>query len=124
MDKANRASGLFWFIFSVFISYHSYKLGLGILRQPGPGFLFFWTGIVVAILSLTVIVRSFRKRAADESKESVFARWNVTKIALVLLSLFLYALLMEPLGFLIVTLLLFLFLLGPLRKRGGRLWSP
>lgn len=117
MDKADRASGLFWLIFSVFISYQSYKLGLGILRQPGPGFLFFWTGIVVAILSLTVIVRSFRKRSPDKAKESVFARWNVTKIALVLLSLFLYAFLMERLGFLIVTLLLFLFLLGAIEKK-------
>ncbi len=117
MDKADRASGLFWLIFSVFISYQSYKLGLGTLHQPGPGFLFFWTGIVVAILSLTVVVRSFRKRSPDEAKESVFAGWNVTKIVLVLLSLLLYGLLMERLGFLIVTLLLFVFLLGVIEKK-------
>jgi putative tricarboxylic transport membrane protein len=117
MEKADRASGLFWLVFSLFVSYESYELGLGTLHQPGPGFLFFWTGIVTAILSLTVIVRSFRKRSPDKANGSVFARWNVTKIVLVLLSLFLYGLLMERLGFLIVTLLLFLFLLGIIEKK-------
>jgi putative tricarboxylic transport membrane protein len=117
MDKTDRVSGLFWLIFSVFVSYESYRLGLGTLHQPGPGFLFFWTGIVVAILSLTVFVRSFRKRSLDEAKESIPIKWNVTKIILVLISLFLYVLLMERLGFLVVTLLFFILLLGVIEKK-------
>jgi len=67
MDKADRASGLFWLVFSLFVSYQSYKLGLGILHQPGPGFLFFWTGVVTAILSLIIIVMSLRNRPAEEN---------------------------------------------------------
>ena len=119
MGKADRISGSFWFIFSVFISYESYKLGLGGLRHPGPGFFFFWTGIVTAILSLVVIVRSFKKRPGEgeEANPSIFGTWNRTKLVLVLASLFLYALLMEWLGFLIVTLLLFIFLLGAIEKK-------
>ena len=118
MSKADRASGLFWLFFSLFISYESYKLGLGMLRQPGPGFLFFWTGIVTAILSLTVILRSFRKSSPSAAQAPFFKTRNVTKIAFVLLSLFVYALLMEWTGFLIVTLILFLFLLGVVEKKG------
>jgi len=117
MGKADRISGFFWFIFSVFISYESYKLGLGALRQPGPGFFFFWTGIVTAILSVTIILRSFRKPSPDEAKESILGKWNVTKLVLVVISLFLYAVLIEWLGFLIVTLLLFIFLLGVIEKK-------
>ncbi len=117
MDKADRLSGSFWMIFSLFISYHAYKLGLGTLHQPGPGFLFFWTGIVVAILSIVVILRSFRVLSPDEAKESIFGKWKVGKVVLVLVSLFLYAVVMEWLGFLIVTLLLFLFLLGVIEKK-------
>jgi putative tricarboxylic transport membrane protein len=120
MNKADRASGLFWFIFSMFISYESHKLGLGTLHQPGPGFLFFWTGIVTAILSLTIIVMSLKKRSPGEAEESGFESWKVTKIVPVLISLFLYALLMERIGFLIVTLLLFIFLLGVIEKKGWR----
>jgi putative tricarboxylic transport membrane protein len=117
MDKADRPSGLFWLIFSVFASYESYKLGLGTLHQPGPGFLFFWTGIVTTILSLTVILRSFGKRPAGKPDESISGMRKVTKIVLVLLSLFLYAALMEWMGFLVVTLLLFIFLLGVIEKK-------
>jgi hypothetical protein len=117
MGKADRISGSFWFIFSVFISYESYKLGLGVLRHPGPGFFFFWTGIVTAILSLTVILRSFQKGVGVGTTESIFGNWHLQKIVLVLHSLFLYALLMERLGFLIVTLLLFIFLLGVIEKK-------
>ena len=117
MGKVDRISGLFWLVFSVFGSYHSWKLGLGSLHQPGPGFLFFWTGLLVALLSISVILRTFGKRSPGEMKESVSGKWKVAKIAFVLISLFLYALFMERLGFVVVTLLLFLFLLGVVEKK-------
>jgi len=117
MGKADRISGLFWLLFSIFGSYHSYKLGLGTLYAPGPGFLFFWTGIVIGLLSLTVILASFRKLSDSKVKETIFGKGNVTKVPFVLVSLFLYCLLMERLGFLIVTLLLFLYLLGVIEKK-------
>ena len=119
-DKADIAGGFFWLIFSVFVSYESYKLGLGTLHQPGPGFLFFWTGVIVGILSVTIMIRSFRKGPPDHAKEDSFGKWNVKKIILVLASLLLYTLLMEPVGFLLVTLLLFLFLLGIVEKKSWR----
>jgi putative tricarboxylic transport membrane protein len=99
------------------VSYESYKLGLGTLHQPGPGSLFFWTGIVTAILSLIVVLMSFKKPSPEEAKEPIFGKGNVAKIVLVLISLFLYAFLMEWLGFLIVTLLFFIFLLGVIEKK-------
>jgi putative tricarboxylic transport membrane protein len=117
MEKADRASGLFWFLFSLFITYQSYKLGLGTLHQPGPGFLFFWTGIVTAILSIIIIMMSLRNRPPEETAGLDFGRWKVAKIVPVLISLFLYVFLMEWLGFLIVTLLLFIFLLGVIEKK-------
>ena len=118
MGKADRISGLFWLIFSLFFSYSAYHLGMGSLRQPGPGFFFFWAGVVVALLALSVIVKSFRKKAPDGEKGSIFGKSNVGKVCFVVISLFLYALLMERLGFPIVTLLLFLFLLGVIEKKG------
>ena len=116
-DKVDRVGGSFWLIFSAFVSFQSYKLGLGTLRQPGPGFLFFWTGIAIAILSLILIAMSLGKRPLEEVPQPTFGTRNVTKIVLVLISLFLYALFMEQLGFLIVTLLFFIFLLGVIEKK-------
>jgi putative tricarboxylic transport membrane protein len=120
MGKADRISGAFWFLFSLFISYESRKLGLGTLHQPGPGFFFFWTGIVIAILSLTVFLASLKRKSKIESKESIWVRSNITKLLFVTGSLFFYALLIESLGFLIVTLLLFVFLFGVIERK--KLW--
>jgi putative tricarboxylic transport membrane protein len=117
MGKSDRVSGSFWFLFCLFIIYQSYKLGLGSLYEPGPGFLFFWAGIVVAILALIVVLKSFGAQPAEEVKEAPTGRRTVTKVILVLVSLFVYALLMERLGFFIVTFLLFIFLLGVIEKK-------
>ena len=117
MSKSDRVSGLFWFLFCLFIIYQSYTLGLGNVYQPGPGFLFFWTGIVVAIMALVVVAQSFRAKAEDEAREAPAGKRTVTKVILVLVALFVYAALMEYLGFFIVTLLLFFFLLGVIEKK-------
>ncbi len=112
MSKADRISGIFWLFFSGFICIESYRLGLGSLHQPGPGFLFFWTAAAMGILSIAVIVRAWTGRKAEEPEGPIFGKENVLKIILVLLSLFLYAFFMETLGFIPITLLLFIFLLG------------
>jgi putative tricarboxylic transport membrane protein len=117
MGKSDRVSGSFWFLFCLFIIYQSYRLGLGNLYQPGPGFLFFWAGIVVAIMALVVVLQSFRAQPAEEVKETPRGKRAATKVILVLVALFLYALLMEYLGFFIVTFLLFMFLLGVIEKK-------
>ena len=117
MGKSDRVSGSFWFLFCLFIIYESYRLGLGTMYQPGPGFLFFWTGIVVAIMALIVVLQSFRAQAAEEVQEAPTGKRTTTKVILVIVALFLYAVLMEWLGFFIVTFLLFMFLLGVIEKK-------
>ena len=117
MGKSDRISGSFWFLFCLFIIIESYRLGLGTMYQPGPGFLFFWTGIVVAIMSLIVVLKSFGAQPAEEVKEAPTGKRAAIKVILVLVSLFAYAALMEYLGFFIVTLLLFMFLLAVIEKK-------
>jgi len=117
MGRADRISGIFWFLFSVFISIDSYRMGLGTLHQPGPGFLFFWTAVVMGILSIVTFVRAWMGKKAEEPESSIFGKENVLKIIFVLFSLFLYAFFMETLGFIPVTLLLFIFLLRMIEKK-------
>ncbi len=114
MGKADRISGIFWLAFSVFVSIESFKLGLGTPHKPGPGLLFFGTGVLLGIMSLVVILRS---RKADSGGGVLLRGMNVTKVVLVLIVLFLYAFLMERLGFILVTLGLFIFLLGIVEKK-------
>jgi len=121
MKRADRVSGIFWFLFSVFVSIESYRLGLGTLHQPGPGFLSFWTSVAMGIISIGVLARAWTPMEAGERKSPIFGKENLLKIPFVLLSLFLYAFFMEVLGFIPVTLLLFIFLLGMIERKKWRL---
>ena len=117
MERADRISGIFWLVFALFIGVQSYRLGLGTLHKPGPGFLFFWTSIVLAIMSLIVLIPAWSSKKSKELQTSIFGKQNTRKIILVLISLFLYAIFMERIGFIPVTLLLFIFLLGMIEKK-------
>jgi putative tricarboxylic transport membrane protein len=121
MGKADRISGTFWFVVGVFVTLESYRMGLGTLRRPGPGFLFFGAGILMAILSLIVLSRAWadRRREALPPK-AIFGPIDFWKIILVTASVFLYSLFMESFGFIPVTLLLLLFLLGVIERKGIR----
>jgi len=116
-NKTDMISGLFWFCFSAFITVESYRLGLGSIRQPGSGFVFFWTSVALGFMSAVVLIRAFVAERAQATGSSRLKAGNFTKLAFVLISLFLYAFLIETLGFIGVTLLLFLFLLGIVERR-------
>jgi putative tricarboxylic transport membrane protein len=118
MNKADRISGIFWLVFAVIVGIESRRMGLGTLHRPGPGFLFFWAGILLAIMSLIILIRAWIAEKGVGAGGFIFAGQNTAKIVLVLISVFLHALLMEKLGFIVVTFLLFLFLLGIIEKRG------
>ena len=117
MGRADRISAVFWLCFAVLVSIESYRLGLGTLHKPGPGFLFFWTSIFLGLLALVVLIRAWVGKKPGEPKESIFGKQNTRKIIFVLISLFLYAIFMETVGFIPVTLLLFIFLLGIIEKK-------
>ena len=120
MAKADRISGIPWLLFSVFIIIESYRLGLGTLHQPGAGFLYFWSGIALGMMSLWILIRAWSSKRAEEPEVALFGGENILKILLVLVSLFLYAFFMEVVGFILITLFLFIFLLGIVEKRGWR----
>ena len=118
MNKADRISGIFWLCFSILIITLSYRLGLGTLHQPGPGFLFFWVNIALGIMSLAVLIRAWMGKTTEVLLPfAIFGGQHISKILLVLLALFLYAIFMETLGFILVTLLLFIFLLRIIEKK-------
>ena len=117
MGRADRISGVFWLCFAIVVIIQSYRLGLGTLHQPGPGFLFFWVNIVLGIMSLGLLVRAWKARKTEGPQPALFGGQNIRKIVIVVISLFVYAVLMERVGFILVTLLLFVFLLGIIEKK-------
>ena len=103
------ASAIFWVAVGILTCYGATRLGLGSVTEPGAGFIFFWSGLILVLLSLMVLVDSVR---STEDTVQEMGEMNWAKIALVLLSLLLYAYLLARLGFVLTTFILLSFLLG------------
>jgi len=102
VEISDRWSGSFWLIFSILICIESYRLGIGSFYAPGTGFFPFWAGMVFGTLSLLLLVQTFiRARRRGGISERI--RWG--SVILVLASLFIYAIVLEKLGFIFSTLL-------------------
>jgi putative tricarboxylic transport membrane protein len=103
------SSALFWIALGILVCYRATRLGLGSVTEPGSGFIFFWLGLILVILSFAALAESLRssEEIVQETREM-----NWVKITLVLLSLLLYAFFVERLGFVLTTFLLLSFLLG------------
>jgi putative tricarboxylic transport membrane protein len=106
---ADSWSALFWLALGLLVCYGASRLGLGSVTDPGSGFIFFWSGSVLALLSLMLFTDSLRKITAEPQG---IEETNWTKISLVLAVLILYALFLERLGFILTTFVLLSFLLG------------
>lgn len=100
---------VFWVAVAIVVCYGATRLGLGSVTEPGPGFIFFWSGLLLAALSLIVAAESLRGSAEPLHE---MGRMNWVKIGLVLLSLVLYAFFLERLGFMLTTFVVLSFLLG------------
>jgi putative tricarboxylic transport membrane protein len=89
-------------IFSTLICIESFRLGIGSFHAPGTGFFPFWVGMVFGALSLLLLILTFA-REGKRAKNSEKVRWG--SIILVLASLFIYAAVLEKIGFVLSTLL-------------------
>jgi putative tricarboxylic transport membrane protein len=113
MRKADQITGIIVLIFSGFVIEESWRMP----RQsatfgPGVGFLPFWLGVLMAILSILLMVTTWR-RPADPTKKAIFpGRQALIAIVSVLAGLAVYIILLEVLGFLVDTMLFTAFLLG------------
>ena len=103
-------SSLFWMALGIGVCYGGYDLELGTLHDPGGGFIFFWAGVIIIGLSLGVLVQALRKKAEKGEMRALFAGIPWKKILSVIAALFVYAYAFAPLGFILTTVLLLIFL--------------
>ncbi len=96
----------------------SSKLPFGGFATPGAGFLPFSVGVLMFLLSLILFIQSFSSKE-EERRKALWAKGGTGRVLLILLSLVLYGLFLEKLGFILTTFLLMGFLLlaiGKVRK--------
>jgi putative tricarboxylic transport membrane protein len=105
---ADAGSGIFWLVWALLVCYGASRLGLGSVTDPGSGFIFFWSGLILAVLAL-VLISGSTAETNPADRPVVGTDWR--KVLLVLASLFLYALFLERIGFAFSTFFLLSFLL-------------
>jgi putative tricarboxylic transport membrane protein len=101
---------LFWLLFSVITCVEAYRLTVGTINKPGPGFFPFGAGFAMLILSLAALFQSMAKKKKVEktASQEPFRWWN---IVIILAAITAYAFSLEKIGFLINTFLFICLLL-------------
>jgi putative tricarboxylic transport membrane protein len=114
---SDRISGIFLLLFSGYVCMKSLKLGVGGWHKPGSGFLSFWSGVALGTLAVLMVIQGIRQDKSSAVKDGT-EKTNLRPIILVLISLVGYILLLEPLGFVITTVIFVGFLLKTIEKKG------
>ena len=123
MRKNGLYDTIFWIALGIFVSIYAYaKLGIGTLNAPGPGLMPFILGILFSILALFALIRILRRTEQQnitKEEESDQHETVYKKVILVVVALFAYALLLEPLGFILTTFITMILLF---RSAGFKRW--
>jgi len=110
VKSKDTTSSLFWLVVGAGVCYGGYDLELGTLHDPGSGFMFFWVGIIMMGLSLSILIQGLRMREKGEGLKSLWSGVQWKKIVLVVIALSLYAYAFSTSGFIICTVILLVFL--------------
>jgi hypothetical protein len=82
-------------------------------RHPGPGFIFFFAGLLLIILSTVDLALTFIKQSGIEKHKEQYHMWSGVrwqKILLVLGCLSAYAIFLDSAGFFLISFFLMIFL--------------
>jgi len=93
--------------FGVTALYESAKLPFGTVHSPGQGFFPWWISTVIFLLGLFLLFQALTSPSSVTRGES----GRIAKVAVLLVILAAYTFLLEPLGYLLCTFLLVLFML-------------
>jgi hypothetical protein len=103
-----------WLILGIFICIHAVQLKLGSLRAPSTGFLPFLCGLCLLILGLILVIPNVSKRLREKSRATDGRGprdWKkFLNPSLTIAMLLGYVLLLDTLGFVLVTFLCLLIL--------------
>jgi putative tricarboxylic transport membrane protein len=106
MKHVDQSSSLFWLVIGIGIVLCSLKYGIGTFHEPGPGFITFFTGAILIVLSLGLFFSSFRDQEGRTGLKGLWAGLETGKVLYVIVLLVAYISLLKPVGFLISTFFL------------------
>ena len=123
LNNSELWGGLVGLALGMFVIWSGYKLKIGIINDPGSGFVLFHTGILMCLFALSITIAAVTEGGPSVGSLWAGTRWTKPLVVIACLSLF--AFLFEPLGFLLSSIpLLFVGMLleGPLKDPMGLGW--
>jgi putative tricarboxylic transport membrane protein len=109
LNNAELWSGAVGLALAVFVTWQGLKLGIGSIHDPGSGYVLFYTGLLMVLFSLAIMIAGVTEGGATLGSLWAGTRW--TKPLTVIACLAAFAVLLEPLGFLLAAIPLMLLLL-------------
>jgi putative tricarboxylic transport membrane protein len=106
MRVFDRASSVFWFLFSIAVLIQSLRMGVGTLGNPGMGLMACGASGLMALLSLILLVQSILGKKGAEERVRPFAGIMLGRVIGAVVGIFFYTLFLASLGYLIATFLL------------------
>lgn len=120
MNLRDQLSGLFWLGISIFVCLVSTQVDIGTFQTPGPGFLPFWSGVILGTLSIILVITNILKKKGEGKITNLWKGRGWHKVILVSAFLLIYTILLPRLGYLIATFGLLTLFFGIMGR--PRLW--
>jgi len=112
MNIRDIISGIVCLFISVFVFAISLRLGIGALHDPGPGFILFWTSILLTICTCILFGIGLLKKTGPVCRSNASNGADRRNTIIVIAALIAYCLVLPKLGYLISTFALMLVLFG------------
>ena len=109
LNNSELWGGLIGLALGIFVIRSGIKLKLGTINDPGSGYVLFYTGILMCLFALTIIIAAVTEGGPSFASRWEGARWTKPLTLIACLIAFSFAL--EPLGFLLSAIPLMLLLL-------------
>jgi len=114
---------MLWLLFAIIFCIGAILLKIGTPAHPGPGFMPFLIGIFMGGLSLLALIKALRTRSKanqGKSPSAIFPAKKIVTPVTMFVSVFVYALILPSLGYLVSTSALMLVLFkGVASQRWG-----
>jgi hypothetical protein len=122
--QTGMSEGIFWVIIGGIICVLASGYGLGSFRAPAPGFVAFLSGILIGgVGAVMIFTKSFSKgRATGQGASLDIPAVSLSRLAYTMVFLVAYAILMDPLGYIVSTFLAMFGLFFDWEKKNW-LWS-
>jgi len=117
VQRLDRIGAIVCLVIAGIALWQSMKVPMGNIRQPGPGFLPFWVGVILALLSAVLWFQAGVRKPGVEPVRFLSGEGKWPYVVAAGVGLLTYTFLLEPLGFIISTFFLLIFLFRVIGKQ-------